>query len=232
MTDGSDAAPAPPGDLPAEESLLVAVSLSLAGGYLDAFTWLVHDGVLANAQTANVVLLGVYAATGNHAQAVHHVPPILAFVVGVFVASALHQRLPHSRQISLIVEITMLVLVMWLHLRLPEVAGILGISFAAALQTTAFVKVEGWSYSSVMTTGNLRQSAEALYAGLRGTGDPVHFRRAWVFAALCFSFGFGAVMGAFLTSMGGVAALVVPIGLLGLALSLCGFQDNVRREPP
>lgn len=226
MTEGSAATPVRRAGLPAEESLLVAVSLSLAGGYLDAFTWLVHDGVLANAQTANVVLLAVYAATGHHAQAIHYMPPIFAFVVGVFVACALRQRLTRSRQISLVIEIVMLILVMWLHLRLPEVAGILGISFAAALQTTAFVKVEGWSYSSVMTTGNLRQSAEALYAGLRGTGDPAHFRRAWVFGVLCLSFGSGAALGAFLTSQGGVGGLVVPIGLLGLALVLCGFEGQ------
>jgi uncharacterized membrane protein YoaK (UPF0700 family) len=38
---------------PAEEWLLVAVLLSATGGYLDAFTWLMH-GVLATVQSARL----------------------------------------------------------------------------------------------------------------------------------------------------------------------------------
>jgi hypothetical protein len=35
-----------------------------AGGYLDAYTWIIH-GVMANARTANLVLLWVYGAAGH-----------------------------------------------------------------------------------------------------------------------------------------------------------------------
>jgi hypothetical protein len=59
-----------------EEPLRVAIILSVVGGYLDAFTWIAHDGVIANAQTANVVLLGVNVAMGEWAQALRFVPSI------------------------------------------------------------------------------------------------------------------------------------------------------------
>ena len=52
-----------------EKSFRVALILTVCGGYLDAFTWLAHDRVLANTQTANVVLFGVYAATGEWGEA-------------------------------------------------------------------------------------------------------------------------------------------------------------------
>jgi uncharacterized membrane protein YoaK (UPF0700 family) len=39
-----------------EESLLVAALLVIAGGYLEAYTWIIH-GVFANAQTANMIFL-------------------------------------------------------------------------------------------------------------------------------------------------------------------------------
>ena len=39
-----------------EETLLVALLLGFAGGYLDTYTWITH-GILANAQTANLVFL-------------------------------------------------------------------------------------------------------------------------------------------------------------------------------
>jgi uncharacterized membrane protein YoaK (UPF0700 family) len=76
----------------AEESLAVATLLTASGGYLDAFTWLAHGHVLANTQSANVVLLGVHAALGDWAQAFRHVPPIIAFVLGVCAAIGLRSR--------------------------------------------------------------------------------------------------------------------------------------------
>lgn len=39
-----------------DETLEVALLLAFGGGYLDAYTWIIH-GVMANAQTANLVPL-------------------------------------------------------------------------------------------------------------------------------------------------------------------------------
>ena len=148
-----------------EESLGIAIVLSIAGGYLDAFTWIAHDGVMANAQTANVVLLGVHAAMGQVGKALHHIPPIAAFIAGVFVVYRLRTciRDTSGRRLALLclsVEIVVLSAVMILHRRVPDVAGTLGISFAAALQTASFAKLKGGTYSSVMVTGNLRSAVE------------------------------------------------------------------------
>ena len=101
--------------------------------------------------------------------ALHYVPPILAFAAGVLVASWL-RRFAGSKtgQISVLVEIVFLIVVAILHNRLPNVAGTLGLSFVAAVQAASFPKIEGWAYSSVMATSNLRQAVEGFYqAGLR-----------------------------------------------------------------
>jgi uncharacterized membrane protein YoaK (UPF0700 family) len=45
-----------------------------------------HGGVFANTQSGNVVLLGVFGATGHWQDARHHVPPIAAFRLGLFIA--------------------------------------------------------------------------------------------------------------------------------------------------
>jgi uncharacterized membrane protein YoaK (UPF0700 family) len=210
-----------------EESLLVAVLLSVAGGYLDAFTWIVHDGVLANAQTANVVLLGVYAGQGDWAQGLRHVPPIMAFLAGLFVADRLRRRdrLRQRHQIAmmtLVVEIALLGVVLVIHAGLPDVAGILGISFAAALQTASFTRVEGWTYSSVMTTGNLRQAAEALFAALGPGRDRRALRQAHAFALISAGFATGAALGGLVSSRHPNASLALPIALLGFVLLFCG----------
>jgi hypothetical protein len=145
-----------------EEALLVALLLGFAGGYLDTYTWITH-GILANAQTANLVFLWVHATALQWQQAFHFVPPLFAFAVGVVVAAWL-RRVAGSRagRVSLIIEIGMLILVGILHNRVPGVAGTLGISMVAAMQTSIFTKVEGSTYSSVMITGPA--TAAALHA--------------------------------------------------------------------
>ena len=68
------------------ESVELGILLTLVGGFLDAYTFVGRGGVFANAQTGNVVLMGIEAATGEWEKAVLYAVPILAFIVGVVVA--------------------------------------------------------------------------------------------------------------------------------------------------
>lgn len=99
----------------------------------------------------------------------HLFPPIAAFTVGVVVAAWL-RRVTGDRAsaISTLIEIVLLFVVGILHNRLPDLAGVLGISFVAAMQTSIFTKVEGVAYSSVMITGNLRQATEGPFVLVSG----------------------------------------------------------------
>jgi uncharacterized membrane protein YoaK (UPF0700 family) len=209
-----------------EETLQVAMLLALAGGYLDAYTWIVHK-ILANAQTANLVFLWVDATAGRWANAFHYVPSILAFATGVLVASYLRGFANRrAGEISVLVEIVFLIFVAILHNRLPAVGGTLGISFVAALQTASFPKVERWAYSSVMATSNFRQAVEGLFTAIAGTREPGGFRRAYVFAALCTGFGTGAAIGAFVTERMPVLTLGIPVALLMFVLLRCEATTN------
>lgn len=203
------------------ETLLVAVLLSMAGGFLDAFTWVGHGGVFANAQTGNVVLFGVFAASGHWHEALHHVPPIAAFLLGVFTAHRLRMQSGlRAPLVSLCVEIALLVVVAVLPRAFPDLPIVLGIAFVAALQTASFARVEGSPYSSVMTTGNLRRTAEALFVGVTAPRDAAALHQARVFATICATFGIGATAGGLATGWLGNVALIGPIALLLLALLL------------
>src|SRR5712672_2150872 len=143
-----DIAASPP--IRRDETVQVALLLAFAGGYLDAYTWIIH-GVMANAQTANLVLLWVHGTVGEWERAVHFIPPIAAFTVGVVIAAWLRRATgDRASAISTLIEIVLLIAVGILHNRLPDLAGTLGISFVDALQTAIFTTVGGVTYSSVM----------------------------------------------------------------------------------
>ena len=61
------------------ESILLRILLATAGGFFDAYTYVCRGEVFANAQTGNIVLLGIHLANFDFMQAVRYLIPILAF---------------------------------------------------------------------------------------------------------------------------------------------------------
>jgi uncharacterized membrane protein YoaK (UPF0700 family) len=174
---------------------------------------------MANAQTANLVLLWVYGSIGDWTKALHFVPPILAFAVGVVVAAWLRRATgERASAISTLIEILLLVAIAVLHNRLPDLAGTLGISFVAAVQSAVFTGVEGVVDSSVMITGNMRQAIEGVFAAVSGHGT---LRPPGIFATLCVTFGLGAAIGAFATKQIPNLVLGIPVIALLIVLLRC-----------
>lgn len=67
------------------ETFRLGALLTVVGGFLDTYTYLSRGGVFANAQTGNIVLLGLSLAQGNYEMLLHYLIPILAFAAGVMV---------------------------------------------------------------------------------------------------------------------------------------------------
>ncbi len=213
-----------------EETLLVALLLGFAGGYLDTYTWITH-GVLANAQTANLVFLWVNATAGRWQEAFHFVPSLFAFFLGVVIAAWLGRvAAERTGQVCLLVEIAMLILIGVLHNRVPQVAGTLGISLVAAMQTSIFTRVEGSLYSSVMITGNFRQAIEGAFALVAGDPKAGILRKSCIFMGVCATFGTGAAAGSFITERWPDVTLIVPVLALLLVLLLCARPHAAREE--
>ena len=204
-----------------DETVEIVLLLAFAGGYIDAYTWIIH-GVMANAQTANLIFLWVYATAGNWTRALHFVPPLLAFTTGIVIAAWL-RRIAGERAsaISTLLEILLLIAIGILHNRLPDLAGTLGISLVAAMQTAIFTRVEGVTCSTVMITGNLRQGIETVFVAAAGAAPPGTLRRSSILFALCAMFGFGAAAGAFATQAIPKLALGIPVVALLVVLLRC-----------
>ncbi len=223
---------APPTPTPPYARLSVAALLSASGGFLDAFTYVGHGHVFANAMTGNVVLLGVFGAAHEWAQAWRHLPPIVAFLLGVLAAHQITRSAPSALRYPglacLILEILFLCGAAFLPAAFPDLWLVLGLSFVAALQNSSFPTVESWAYNSVMTTGNLRRFADGLYlllqSGQRGEG----LRQARAFGTVCFHFLLGAIAGGLCTPRMGNGALLVPALVLCLVLGMIHRGLRVR----
>lgn len=79
------------------ERLIVGGVLAAGGGFMDIYTYILYDGVFANAQTGNVVLLGYRMMNGNFKGALYSLIPIIAYVAGIFVAGICRRRIPSGK---------------------------------------------------------------------------------------------------------------------------------------
>ena len=95
------------------ETILIGTLLALAGGFLDAYTYICRGGVFANAQTGNIVLFSIHLTQMEWARAAASAIPVIAFALGIIVTETVRRRQKligflHWRQGMLILEIVIL----------------------------------------------------------------------------------------------------------------------------
>lgn len=220
------------------ETLPVAVLLILAAGMLDAYTYVAHGGVFANAMTGNIVIMTVRFTDGDWHEAVPFIGPLVAYVLGAAVAHCLKRPplrsiLPFPAQSSLALEIAFLISVAFLPDTVPDMLIVSGIAFVCALQASSFTRIESFEFTSVTTSANLRRFAEGFMASVvfDQDGKP---RRQWrFFLTICLFFLAGALMGAFAAREWGNQAVWLPIVPLTIALILCfSWRKSILTLPP
>lgn len=181
---------------PPSSSITLALLLALIGGYLDGYTYFCRGQVFANAQTGNVILLGLNIANGKFTDAWRYLLPILAFILGVLFANkikSLFRSHPyfHWRQIIVLIECFLLFIIGFIpgyHLIINTL-----ISFVCSLQVESFRKVNDIGYASTMCTGNLRQASALLYMGLTYK-DKNALKASKDFFCIILSFILGAIL--------------------------------------
>jgi uncharacterized membrane protein YoaK (UPF0700 family) len=216
-----------------DNSIEVAVLLTLSGGFLDVFTYVGHGHVFANSMTGNIVFLGIDIATGNWYQGMRHIPAILAFLTGVFIAYRMHlpsvlKHLPKPALTCLGLEIIVLITASFLPPSFPDILLVLSISLVAAMQNSSFTRLESWTYNSVMTTGNLRRFSEAFFRGTMPGYDRAALREARLFGLVCLSFLAGAILAALTTLKLHDHALFIPASLLIIAFAICWRRQKAK----
>lgn len=212
------------------ESFVTAIFLTLAGGMLDAYGYLLRDGVFANAETGNIVLMGIAAFKLDWPVAWRYFVPILFFALGVPAADAVRSLCKengflHWRQDVLAIEIVALFIVGFLPENLNTLANCM-VGLTCSMQVQAFRKVAGHPFASTMCTGNLRSGMDALY------NYSQNHKRKTLYASLhyfgiIFIFACGAGLGALFMPALGYKSIWVAALLLFISFSLMFIEEEV-----
>lgn len=202
------------------DGLAVGVLLTLAGGFLESYSFITRSEVLANCQSGNLVLTAMFAVQGKWALALRWFAPVVAFVIGVLLTEFVRDRMKahgrmHWRQAALLVEIALIFATGFMPEGDLNVTATVLIALACAIQADAFKKLHGSPYATIMCTANLRSGLIHLY-DWRGHGndDAAIKARDYFLIILCFMAG--AILGTWSVWLLGVrAAWVCCVLMLG-----------------
>lgn len=215
--------------------LETAVLLTLCGGYLDAYTYFVRGGVFANAQTGNIIKLGIQLVNGNFETCLRYVIPICAFVSGVIIAMliriVMEKRDIHLiRRGVLIVEIITLSIVAFIPAEEEYnlIANTL-VSFACAMQMEAFTSFVNQPIATTVSTGNLRKCVEYLLKGMISHKSE-DFKNAGIYFLIIVLFISGVVFGTLVSDHLAAKSVLIAAVLLALAFVVITLKTKIIEE--
>jgi len=213
------------------DSLRLGVLLAIVGGFLDAYTFICRGGVFANAQTGNIVLVGIDVAQGKFVQASMALFPILAFIIGIIVTEKIKDfkfpsstSIAYSERIILVIEIIVLFIVGFIPSTMPHAFATLPISFVSSVQIASFGKLVDSPYSTTMCTGNLRTASQAAYKAF-AKKDSNSTLKTTRYIIIIFSFIIGACFAGILTLIVWVKSIWFAAIILILSLALFSIDE-------
>ena len=212
------------------DTFRIGILLSMVGGFTDAYTFIIRGNVFTNAQTGNIVLLGLKLVEAKWGEVIFYLFPISAFVLGILAAEFIRTKLKgkkriHWRQIVILIEILVLFFLAFIPQGNYDVIVNVAISFICSLQVQSFRKVNGNLSATTMCTGNLRSGTEQLYRYI-AQKDSEAKEKYMVYYGLILFFIIGAVAGALFTEILREKALFACCGILIIVFAVM-FRDEM-----
>ena len=199
-----------------------AVLLTVTGGFLDAYTYFVRGKVFANAQTGNIIKLGIAIAQGNTEGIIDFLMPITAFCIGILTVLTIKhhfkkRKIRYIHRAVLIIEILSLLVTAFLPQQ--EVTNVLCniiVSFVCAMQMEAFKTFMGQAFATTVSTGNLRKFLEFLYRAVIGKKKEDRQTALQYFLIVLLFIG-GVILGTISAEIMNIRASLIPVILLCLS---------------
>jgi uncharacterized membrane protein YoaK (UPF0700 family) len=226
-------APMGPDHFARTRTLWFALLLTLTNGFMDAHTFFVRGGVFANVQTGNVIFFAVDLSERQLAAAMAHVWPILAFVVGVGLASHVksgraERIVTHPLRWAMAVQVVALGVIGFVPVSVAHSYVTVPIAFLAALQVGLFRNIGDLAYLPVATTGNLMRFVESGYDGVVEK-NAASRRACRIYGTVILAFAGGALIGALASRAWGAHAIWLAAGTLAVTLVLFIVDERVLR---
>ena len=216
------------------EKVWVFALLMYVGGCLGAFTYSIRGGVFCNAQTGNLLLLGMALGRGAWKDVLYYFIPLSAYVLGTLISESIAgpiKKLNLLRWDTIFVMIEMAAVV-FLGL-LPETAPFqithVVVNFICSMQYNTFRQAEGVPMATTFCTNHVRQMSVALSKAMRGKGDE-NWGRSSRHAVMLIAFIAGASTAVITCGIWQGRGLLIALIPLGIVLADLLYADLKKEK--
>ena len=208
---------------------LLDALLTMSGGFMDAYSYLYRNHVFANAQTGNILLLGVSLSEQDYTKALHYFCPVIAFFIGIIISNMIHYSYKNQfqlrwKQIALLVEAVLLLMVCFVPQTYNLIANSM-ISMACGIQVECFRKIHNLPIATTMCIGDLRSGTQSLCRYFF-EHDKELLKHAFLYYGIILLFVIGAVIGSIIIGYLQSAAIAVSTVLLLVVFILMFFENE------
>lgn len=226
------------------EKKSVYFSLIFVAGILGAYSYIVRGHVFCNAQTGNVVMMGIALGSAKWKTGFYYLIPMSAYIMGSFISELVPNPFKHRFPIRwdtflIVFEMIVVVILGFIPTSVPVQISQVLINFTASMQYNTFRQAEGIPVATTFVTNHIRQIGVGLAKELRHRNSKdKKFRKKWIrHVGMLFFFAMGTIVGAFFCNLFQTRAIwiaLVPLGILFadfLRADLIIEKDMVEAKP-
>lgn len=219
--------------------------LICVAGFFGSYTYLLRGNIFCNAQTGNVVLMGMALGSGKWMEGLYYLIPISAYLLGAFVSELLPNPVKHHfplRWDTLLIAIEMIVV--FILGFIPESAPVqisqVAINFIASMQYNTFRQAEGVPVATTFATNHIRQIGVGLAKEIQHIGSENKSHRPKLFKhfQMLLFFSIGAIVGTMFCNLligKAIWITLIPLGIIFFTLlhaDLTTEKDLIESKKP
>lgn len=186
--------------IPPWENPIFLMIMTFVGGYMNGYTYITRNNILANMHTANMSKLGINIALGNWQEALRYFIPIVACILGAVFSELVKSMIIKCkyigdwRKVALVIESIGLFFIGLIPTSFPDIFVTNLVSFFMGYQLCLFKECLGIGFNTTICTGNIRNVGLLLYNVLDEKSKN-SIKKLLTFTILTFSFAVGAIPG-------------------------------------
>ena len=202
------------------------LSFAAVGGFFAAYAILLRMGIMANAQTLNLLELLLSSLRCHWPEVLMHLGALAMYVLGTMSTVIL----PHlfgwdMRRVCPIIDALCAVLLAFLPAEMPVIPSLSPIFFAMSVQWSSFTGTQDHISSTIFSTNNTKQASLSLARHLC-TREQGQIRRMWFYVSTILCFHAGATVAYFSVLLLEVKGSLCVLSLIGWAYYMVVCEDR------
>ena len=202
------------------------LSFAAVGGVFAAYAVLLRMGIMANAQTLNLLELLLSSLRCHWSEVLMHLGALAMYVLGTMSTVIL----PHlfgwdMRRVCPIIDALCAVLLAFLPAEMPVIPSLYPIFFAMSVQWSSFTGAQDHISSTIFSTNNTKQASLSLARHLC-TREQGQIRRMWFYVSTILCFHAGATVAYFSVLLLEVKGSLCVLPLIGWAYYMVVCEDR------